>query len=127
MAEGTGDTGLTEAIEENAAGPKRAKGDSGEVELKPQADTRLHMLANASSTQLLLPRVMATRAQPVETPSAAPLRALWQGHEDDSYGTSAVLGTAALALALLEPALDIDGATKLAGALWRDRNTARLN
>lgn len=103
------------------------KGDSGEVEIKPQADTRVHLLVGATRTQQQLPRVLGARAAPVDTLSVEPLRALWRGQSDEAYGTSAVLGTTALALMLLDPQRDIDTARQLAQSLWRKRDKARLD
>ncbi len=102
------------------------KGDSGEVELKPQADTRLHLLAGSQSTELLVPRVMHGRVESVAQPAVAPLRALWRGTCEDAYGTGAVLGTAALALILLRPELEPGAAHELAQSLWQQRDTTRL-
>ena len=103
------------------------KGDSGEVELKPQADTRVHLLSGSASAELLVPRVLHGRVQAVEQPATAPLRELWRGVSEDAYGTSAVQGTTALALTLLRPELALGDAYKLAESLWRQRDTARLD
>jgi anthranilate phosphoribosyltransferase len=103
------------------------KGDSGEVEIKPQADTRLHLLAQSGSGELLLPRCLNDRVQSVDQPAVQPLRALWQGLASDGYATSAVLGTTSVALALLQPGLELAAAGALAESLWRDRDRTRLN
>ena len=103
------------------------KGESGEVELKPQADTRLHLLSDSGSAELLLPRVLTDRVQAVERPATAPLRDLWRGNSEDVYGTSAVQGTTALALTLLQPGLDPAEAGTLAQSLWQQRDRARLD
>ena len=103
------------------------KGDSGEVELKPQADTRLHLLAGSHSAELLVSRVLHGRVEDVGQPAVAPLRALWRGTSDDAYGTAAVQGTAALALTLLRPELEQEAALKLAQSLWQQRDTTRLD
>jgi len=102
------------------------KGDSGEVEIKPQADTRLHLLAQSHSSELLLPRSVKDRALSVAEPAVQPLRTLWRGLAEDEYATGAVLGTAAVSLALLRPGLDLADANALARSLWRDRDMTRL-
>jgi anthranilate phosphoribosyltransferase len=102
------------------------KGDSGEVEIKPQADTRLYSLADARSVEQELSRLLQERVQPVELPAVEPLRALWRGSSDDEYGLHAVLRTATVALALLEPELDLDMAGQRALSLWQSRDTLRL-
>ncbi|MEE4146053.1 MAG: glycosyl transferase family protein [Halieaceae bacterium] len=102
------------------------KGDSGEVELKPQADTRVQLLGDSGSTEVFVPRVLQGRVAAVEQPATAPLRDLWRGVAEDSYGSSAVLGTTALALTLLRPGLDAGDAARLAQSLWQQRDTGSL-
>lgn len=103
------------------------KGDSGEAEIKPHADTRLLYLHAGQAQEGTLPRTMEQRVKAVDVPRAAPLRDLWRGEREDSYGLNAVLATAAAALTLLEPALGLTDARAKAQALWRERNRTRLN
>ena len=103
------------------------KGDSGEVEVKPQADTRCYQLLDNAVSEQLLTRVLSDRVQPVAAPSAAPLRELWRGAIEDEYGTYAVQRTAALALTLLQPDLDFEQACEHVQQLWQSRNTQRLS
>lgn len=102
------------------------KGDSGEVEIKPQADTRLHLLDNGELRQQLLPRSQQGRINSVDTPSVEPLRALWRATGDDSYGLQATLSTAAVALLLLQPDLNLKAAQQLASELWQQRDITGL-
>lgn len=102
------------------------KGDSGEVEVKPQADTRLHLLTGSGQQQLVLPRTLPGRVEAVAHPAIAPLTALWRGETGDSYGIEAVLATAVAALLLLNPELDLPAAQQMALALWEQRDTSRL-
>ena len=120
---------LHQAADQLLAQPRAMvfKGDSGEVELKPQADTRVHLLGDSGSTELLVSRVMPGRVQSVDQPATAPLRDLWRGISEDTYGTCAVQGTAALALTLLQPGLDPGDAAGLAQSLWQQRDTTRLD
>ena len=103
------------------------KGDSGEVEIKPHADTRLYYLANATHVEHELSRALHGRAQSIGSPAVEPLRALWRGASEDEYGLHAVLRTAAVALALLEPELNHDTAGQRAQSLWQSRDTLRLD
>ncbi len=103
------------------------KGEGGEVEIKPQADTWVYLLSGSHSEQLLLPRVTSARAQAVGRPEVEPLRALWRGTARDEHGTRAVIGTTALALALLQPGLALDAAQQAARELWQSRDTRRLD
>ncbi len=103
------------------------KGESGEVEIKPSADTALLLLRNGNSETLSLPRVLPERAARVLAPESAPLRALWRGTYEDAYGLQATLATAAVALTVLQPELTLASAHQLASQLWRARDTTRLN
>ena len=102
------------------------KGESGEIEIKPSADTRLQWLREGHSSPLVFPRVLAQRPEPVPCPAVAPLRRLWRGEVDDSYGLAAARGTAATALLLLGAADSIETAAGLADELWRNRDRDRL-
>ena len=115
---------------DRALGQPRAlvfKGDSGEVEIKPQADTRLHLLDGQRLDELLMARTLADRAAPVARPGVAPLGALWSGEWEDEYAREAVLGTTVAALLLLQPGLDLSGARRQAELLWRERDATRLS
>jgi anthranilate phosphoribosyltransferase len=103
------------------------KGDSGEVEVKPQADTRLYRLLGDTSSEQVLPRTLNARVQTVVSPSAKPLRELWRGSCDNEYGDLAVQSTAALALTLLQPDIDYPQASQLALRMWKDRDKQRLD
>lgn len=102
------------------------KGESGEVEIKPHAVTRLQMLANDQGIEFEAPRLIAGRVQPVEQPDSAPLRALWHGENQDAYGLVATLATTASALLVLDRAADWTSAYAKAEVLWHQRNPGRL-
>jgi anthranilate phosphoribosyltransferase len=101
------------------------KGESGEVELKPQADTQLLYLSGEQATAVTLGRTISERVERVEQPSVEPLRQLWHGTHPNDYGLAATLGTAALALQQVEGLGDFDSARNRAKELWhqRDKNT----
>ena len=103
------------------------KGDSGEVEVKPQADTRLHLLSHGTMQELVLPRSMQHRVTSADAPSVQPLRGLWAGTEQDAYGLEATLATAAAALLALQPELQLSTAQDLAKELWQQRDKSRLS
>ena len=104
------------------------KGESGEIEVKPQADARLHLLAGKTASELQLPRSLGERVAPVAIPAVQPLRDLWCGDNPaaDHYAMGAVLGTTAAALLLLRPQLDLPAARAEAHDLWQARDTGRL-
>lgn len=103
------------------------KGESGEVEIKPQADTRLFLLREADSLELLAARTLHGRATAVAQPSTEPLRQLWRGAGTDDYGIEATLATTAAALVLLRPENDLEDGRREAERLWRQRDTGLLN
>lgn len=102
------------------------KGDSGEVEIKPQADSRAYLLEGGYSREILVSRSMAQRVESVEFPSIEPLRDLWTGASNDQYGLAATLATTAVALLALSPGLDLDTARQQALLLWENRQGSRL-
>ena len=104
------------------------KGDSGEVEIKPQADTRLYLLSNGQREEQQLKRSRSERVTSVAGElSTLPLQELWRGSSQDAYGLDATLATAAAALLLLEPQRTIASARQQAGALWQQRDRSRLD
>lgn len=103
------------------------KGDSGEVEIKPQADTRISLLQDKQSQEILLPRSLSQRVKSVDSPGVEAVRALWRGSANDPYGLEATLMTAAAALVVLKPELGLEHAQVQATELWKHRNKSRLN
>ncbi len=55
------------------------KGESGEVEVKPQADTRLSLLQGRQLQEMALPRCLLQRVDSVDSPSVEPVRSMWRG------------------------------------------------
>ena len=102
------------------------KGDSGEVEIKPQADTILNLLQDGVTQQITLPRTRKARADSVAQPSVEPLRELWRGDCQDTYGLEATLATTAVALLVLRPGTGLAEAQRQAAALWQQRDRERL-
>lgn len=112
------------------------KGDSGEVEIKPQADTTVHLLEGEQRREFTLARTRQQRISSVEKPSVAPLRDLWCssatetrhiGASQDGYGLAATVATTAAALLLLDPQTDPNSAQSRAIQLWENRDRARIN
>ena len=103
------------------------KGDSGEVEIKPQADTRLHLLCAGKTQELSLTRSLSLRAASAGFPSVEPLKALWRGSATDDYGLDATLATTAAALLVLQPELSLESARDEANELWQKRDKSRLS
>ncbi|TXS93038.1 glycosyl transferase family protein [Parahaliea maris] len=102
------------------------KGDSGEVEVKPQANTRLLFQRQGEGIEATFQRALGDRVAAVEQPDVAPLRSLWRDEERNEYGLLATLSTCASALMLLRPELEASEATVEAERLWHARDAARL-
>lgn len=102
------------------------KGDSGEVEVKPQANTRLLFQRAGAGNETTWERSLEDRVASVVQPDVAPLRALWRAEVTDEYGLLATLSTCACALLLLRPELDAEAAHAEALLLWQARDTTRL-
>lgn len=102
------------------------KGDSGEIEVKPQADTHLMYLRDGEFSEVSLPRTIDERVARVGAPSADPLRTLWRGEDTDSYGLAALLATAAVALTAIDSDLTIETAHAKAQSLWDQRDLTRI-
>jgi anthranilate phosphoribosyltransferase len=115
---------------DNILGQVRAlvfKGESGEIEIKPQADTRISLLHNEQLDELMLPRAIMQRVDSVPAPGVEALRSLWCNRAVDDYGLAATLGTTAVALLALSPGLDLACAKRQAQQLWDRRDIKRLS
>jgi anthranilate phosphoribosyltransferase len=103
------------------------KGDSGEVEIKPQADTTLHLLTDGREQTLSLHRSREQRPAAVAQAAVKPLQDLWRGVARDDYGLEATLATTAVALLLLQPGTSAEAARENALTLWHERDTRKLS
>lgn len=102
------------------------KGESGEVEIKPHADTRLMLLCEEAMSETTLKRTINERIAGVAQPSVKPLQALWCNTSKDAYGLEAVLATTAVALGLLDRRYTSEQTQTLARDLWDSRDSSRL-
>jgi len=102
------------------------KGDSGEIEIKPQADTSLMYLRDGEFSEVTLPRTIEERVERVSAPSVNPLRTMWRGANKNTYGLATVLATAAVALTAIDPDLTIETAHAKAKLLWEQRDLTRI-
>ena len=97
------------------------RGEGGECELRPNADSRCILLEGNTEREAGFARQVHERGDASVVPDAAALPALWSGHREDAYGEAAVIGTAAAALLALGRAQDPDAAQALARDYWRRR------
>jgi len=103
------------------------KGEGGEIEVRPHADTLLHLWAHNQAQELTLPRVLGERQAAVDKPSVAPLRELWRADSStDHYGEQAVIATTSVALLALNPDSNLETQQQRALQLWQARDQHRL-
>ncbi len=103
------------------------KGDSGEIEVKPQADTKLQILQGNVCSELVMSRSVQRKVAAVSAPDTKPLRKLWHDREPDSFGLDAVLATASAALLVLEPQWNLEQCQQYSQKLWQERDQRRLD
>jgi anthranilate phosphoribosyltransferase len=101
------------------------KGEGGEVEIKPHAQTRCELQRNGQLEVITWPRSLPHKPQPEAVLSAQAVRQLWQHGDADSYGALAVIHTSAVALLLLERVAHSDQAIELARSWWQQRDRER--
>ena len=98
------------------------RGEGGECEIRPDADTTIALLRAGAAGVMTLARSLAQRSPKPERPCTDALRALWNDTSECTYGLDAVLGTAAVALLALGEVRDMDGAREAAEQLWQGRS-----
>ena len=103
------------------------KGESGEIEIKPHADTKIARLLDGRLDELQLGRVISGRVDAVPAPDVSAVRSVWRGEKEDAYGAFAAIGTAAVALLMLQPELTVEQAQTQAQSLWAARDKASLS
>jgi anthranilate phosphoribosyltransferase len=102
------------------------KGEGGEVEIKPNANTRCTLLRKGSLQEFNWPRSLTHKPAAQTQLSAQTLLSLWRGELEDEYGQLAVQETSACILLLLQRAPDIEAARQLAAQWWQQRARERL-
>lgn len=107
------------ALDQSAVGVFR--GEGGECEIRPDADTVVSLTSGAGQQTLNLSRRLAQRALKPDVARTAPLRTLWEDVAPNSYGLEAVLQTAAVALLCAGAAGEPVAAREAANELWKQR------
>ena len=102
------------------------KGESGEVEVKPHADTRLLLLHDGQSEEVRFSRTISAKVARISAPACEPVLALWRDHVLDEYGLQATMMTTAAALIVCNPELTEKDARAQAENLWQQRNRKQL-
>ena len=102
------------------------KGEGGEVERRPEANTTSHLLRNGVSEEQLWPRQLEGRQPIVSDFSIEHMQQVWRGTAEDQYAEAATIGTTAFALSLMNPEKSPAEAMKLAESYWQQRDTNLL-
>ena len=98
------------------------KGEAGEVERRPEADLKLHLIENGKAVIENWPRLLSGKQDKLESLPTEHLLACWKGETQDSYGELAVAGTIALALRMMGKATNAENAQQQALTLWQNRH-----
>lgn len=102
------------------------KGEGGEVERKPEAVCLIKYVKSGSISEELWPKLLDGRQPQPETLDIQELPKYWAGEIENSYAEAAVIGTAAIALRLLNHADSPEAAINLATTMWHRRNQRLL-
>ena len=102
------------------------KGEGGEFEFRPEADNRIYQLDGNEPSTSIWARRQPDKQPPLalEEIDADKLLNFWRGSYQDEYGEQAVTGTIAMLLSAQDRSLGQEEAGKVAGKLWRSRNTS---
>ncbi len=101
------------------------KGDGGECELRPQADTDIHWLRNGSMRHKQWQRQLHDRQQPADMQVESLLK-VWRGIDSNRYAEQAVLGTLAVAFSVLNKQDDQKKCMHAAVQCWQRRDISVL-
>jgi anthranilate phosphoribosyltransferase len=99
------------------------KGEGGEVERNPDADCLVQSVHDGQLVDEQWPKMFERRHVKTESLDPEQLAAVWHGKIKDEYGEAAVIGTAAIALKLLDKACDQEQAFGMAEDFWRNRQS----
>lgn len=106
------------------------KGEGGEIERKPEATCLVKMVCAGHISEENWPRLTEGRQTQPEQLRVEDLRTIWcdedNHHPQFPYAHQAIIGTAAIAIRLLNKASDQTSALALAEQWWQARNRQRL-
>jgi len=98
------------------------KGEAGEIERNPDADTLVQSVRGNELIDETWPALFSKRHMKESELELPELIAVWRGDKSHEYGEAAVTGTTALALKLLGKAKTQAEAQTMAQDLWAERN-----
>lgn len=101
------------------------KGEGGEIEIRPDAATRLFGLRDEASLDETWPATLP-RQQAADEVSVQPLLDLWRGTRPDEYGEQAVVQTMAMSLFAIGRTESVAESVGLATRYWESRDRLML-
>jgi anthranilate phosphoribosyltransferase len=98
------------------------KGESGEIERKPDATCLIKRIDQGALSEEKWPRLQEAKQDAIEGFDLNIIKQVYQGTLEHSYGQCAIISTLAIALSLID---SCDEATAMAKAeiLWQQRNS----
>jgi anthranilate phosphoribosyltransferase len=103
------------------------KGEGGEIERNPDIPCLVQRVRSGQLEEEEWPAMFPRRHTRDDQLDVQRLVRLWSGDSDEEYGEAAVIGTAAIALHLMQKADSPQEATELARQLWQNRRREALN
>jgi anthranilate phosphoribosyltransferase len=102
------------------------KGEAGEAERNPDTECTVSYAINGEMNDELWPPMFESRHMKEKELAPDRLIDIWRGDESDEYAEAAIVGTAAIALRLMDRASSPEDAISLARQLWQSRDKARF-
>ena len=102
------------------------KGEAGEIERNPDIPCLVQSVREGDLSDTTWPALFSKRHTKETELSVSELVSLWRGHSKHEYGEAAVIGTCAIALALLGKAETQNQAQEMAQDFWSQRNKSFL-
>ena len=102
------------------------KGEGGEIERNPDMSCPRYALHGDKTDETDLPPLFSKRHTKPDHLDLSLLSRVWRGEAEDEYGEGAIIGTAAIALQLLDTSLTDAGAIEKARQYWSERDRNRL-
>lgn len=100
------------------------RGDGGEAEIRPDTDCELQWADENAHSTSAWPRLLDKRVEAPAALSAAALRHVWRGDDEDHYASATIVSTTAAVILLLKLTNHRDDAIALAQTWWQQRDKA---
>jgi len=99
------------------------RGEGGEVEVRPNKPFEVCTVHSGETGSERWERMLPEMRQPIDTEmDTNRIRAIWEGDENDDYAITAITGTMAVILKLMQGVNDQKAAVLKAKQMWQERN-----